>query len=186
MSFIDKEQSDESLMALVRSDKNHQAFSELVQRRHEMFYAAAYRIVGNSEDAEDVTQAAFLKIWDNPSLWKEGKKAKFTTWFYTIVTNMARDVLRKRKKVQDISNVPLSFDASQEGEMILTQQQQQLEMAIAALPEKQMLALNLCVYEELSNKEAAEIIGVGVKALESLLMRAKDNLRKQIKIKEAA
>ena len=57
------------------------------------------------------------------------------------------------------------------------QQEQMLEDAIQELPERQKLALNLCFYEGLSNKEAAEIMEVGVKALESLLMRAKAGLK---------
>ena len=58
--------------------------------------------------------------------------------------------------------------------------QADLERAIQALPERQKAALNLCFYEGLSNKEAADILGVGVKALESLLMRAKTTLRDEM------
>ena len=50
-----------------------------------MFYAASYRMVMNKEEAEDVVQEAFLKLWDRPTIWKRDKNAKFTTWFYKIV-----------------------------------------------------------------------------------------------------
>jgi RNA polymerase sigma-70 factor (ECF subfamily) len=65
--------------------------------------------------------------------------------------------------------------------MQASEEERALERAIAALPERQRTALNLCVYEGLSNKEAADILGVGVKALESLLMRAKAGLKEEFK-----
>lgn len=172
--------SDEGLMERVQKN-DHQAFSVLVRRRTDMFYAAAYRMVMNQQDAEDVVQDAFLKIWDRPQIWKAGKGAKFTTWFYRIVVNSSIDKLRQVKSdnVSDLEEV-VSNNNSQEYEMTLNEEQKALEEAITELPEKQMLALNLCFYEGLSNKEAAEIMKVSVKALESLLMRAKSGLRDKL------
>lgn len=165
---------DESLMERIQS-YDHQAFSTLVERRADMFYAAAYRIVMNKQEAEDIVQDAFLKIWEKPKIWKKGKAAKFTTWFYRIVTNMAVDNLRRKPNNTAIENVNevLKTDETSDKNILMQEEQQALEEAIGNLPEKQLLALNLCFYEGLSNKEAATIIGVSVKALESLLMRAK-------------
>ena len=169
--------SDESLMERVQQN-DHQAFSVLVRRRTDMFYAAAYRVVMNQQDAEDIVQDAFLKIWDRPHLWKEGKGAKFTSWFYRIVMNLSIDKVRQHKKVK-ISDVEelVSDKNSQEKDLVLDEEQKILEKAIKNLPEKQMIALNLCFYEGISNKEAAEIMKISVKALESLLMRAKAGLK---------
>lgn len=170
--------SDESLMEHVQTH-DHQAFSVLVERRSNMFYVAAYRMVMNREMAEDIVQEAFLKIWDKPTIWKAGKGAKFTTWFYRIVMNMSVDVIRKedRNISGDLTDDLVSSDISQEQQMADLQEQQALNQALKSLPEKQLMALNLCFYEELSNKEAAEIMGVSVKALESLLMRAKAGIK---------
>ena len=166
-----------------RIKKNdHRAFSVLVERRTDMFYAAAFRMVMNKSDAEDVVQEAFLKIWGKPNLWKSSKGAKFTTWFYRIVMNLSIDKMRKLSKE---NKVELDDDVSsnvfsQEKKLLIDEEQQALQTAMKALPDKQLMALNLCFYEELSNKEAASIMKVGVKALESLLMRAKANLKNEL------
>lgn len=170
--------NDESLMELIQ-ENDHRAFSILVERRAEMFYAAAYRMVINKQDAEDIVQEAFLKIWNKPLMWKKDKKAKFTTWFYKIVMNMCVDKLRKlaneNKAAVDLDIV--SGDLNQEMEMVCDEEQKLLNEAIKKLPENQLMAINLCFYEELTNKEAADVMGVNVKALESLLMRAKSKLK---------
>ena len=170
--------SEESLMEHVQKH-DHRAFSVLVERRSNMFYVAAYRMVMNREIAEDIVQEAFLKIWDKPAIWKTGKGAKFTTWFYRIVINMSVDVIRKESKnlSGDLTDDVASSDLTQEQKIVHAQEQQALDQALQSLPEKQLMALNLCFYEELSNKEAAEIMGVSVKALESLLMRAKAGIK---------
>ncbi len=176
-----QEISDESLMERVCSG-DHQAFAELVERHSGLFYSAAYRMCGQNEEAEDIVQDAFLKLWNKPQGYDAGKGAKFTTWFYRVVTNLAIDHMRRKKpqtnpEVLDYmaDKVPLADQALEDKD-----QQDVLEEAIAALPERQKAALNLCFYEGLSNKEAAEILEVGVKALESLLMRAKKTLKEDL------
>lgn len=169
---------DESLMLrLLKSD--HQAFSILVERHSDKFYGASYRVVLNQHDAEDVVQDAFLKIWNKPTLWKPNKSAKFTTWFYRIVTNLSIDKMRKNKGgvMSEIQDDLSSNDVSQERALVLDEQQIELNRALAELPEKQRIALNLCFYEGLSNKDAAIIMKVNIKALESLLMRAKAGMK---------
>ena len=170
--------SDESLLERLQN-QDHEAFSTLVSRHTRMFYAAAYRICPNQDDAEDVVQDAFLKLWNNPSLWDASKGAKFTTWFYRVVTNQALDLLRKKKKTQgiDVSERITSDDTMQDDALVMSEEQRLLEEAIQELPERQMMALNLCFYEGLSNKEAADILDVSVKALESLLIRAKSGVK---------
>ncbi|MGN7439200.1 MAG: sigma-70 family RNA polymerase sigma factor [Alcanivorax sp.] len=172
------ELSDEELMIRIQSS-DHEAFSLLVMRHTKMFYAAAYRMYPYQDEAEDIVQEAFLKLWRKPDMWKTGKGAKFTTWFYRVVTNLAIDYARKKKdsKGSDVLDRITDNTPDQQDTMEGDEQQKLLEDAIQELPERQKMALNLCFYEELSNKEAAEIMDIGVKALESLLMRAKSGLR---------
>jgi len=172
------QEKDESLMERVWKH-DHQAFSILVERHNQKFYASAYRMVLNKQEAEDIVQEGFLKIWNNPKLWKAGKGAKFTTWFYRIIMNLSLDQLRRGSKNSFVDDLDVFEDdqASQEENLADKQQQIQMNEAMEALPEKQRMALTLCFYDGLSNKEAAEIMGVKVKALESLLIRAKTGLK---------
>lgn len=172
-----KEFTDEELMGRIGSgDRN--AFSELVMRHTKRYYSLAYRMLSSREEAEDIVQESFLTVWTNPGSWHGDRQAKFTTWFYRVVTNACID--RKRK------NTPLQmedgFDPPDESrgteEMIeLKRNKENIDAYIGELPESQQTALTLCFYEGVSNREAAEIMGVSVKALESLLMRAKASLR---------
>jgi RNA polymerase sigma-70 factor (ECF subfamily) len=136
-------------------------------------------MVMNKHDAEDIVQDAFLKIWNRPHIWKNDNSTKFTTWFYRIVMNIAVDKFRKNSKENsvEIKDNILSDDRSQEQELLFNEEQKFLQGAMLALPEKQLMALNLCFYEGLSNKEAAEVMHINVKALESLLMRGKTKLK---------
>jgi RNA polymerase sigma-70 factor (ECF subfamily) len=157
------------------------AFATLVERHSERFYRVAYRFTGNRAEAEDITQEAFLKLWERPSLWRADRKASFTTWFYRVVINLCLDHKKKKRPVPLLDDrwVP---DERQTHEETLLQDEKQLrlEKEIAALPDRQRVALNLCFYEELSNQQAADIMGIRLKALQSLLMRAKTTLKSQL------
>lgn len=173
------EDSDESLMRLIAKG-NHQAFAILVRRHTDRFYAASFRMAGRQAEAEDMVQEAFLKIWQKPDLWKEGKGAKFTTWFYRVLINLNIDRMRKSKNMAPDNQI-LEFVAdnrpSPETSAAASEEEERIEAAIQSLPERQRTALNLCFYEGLSNAEAADVMGVKTKALESLVMRAKAGLR---------
>jgi len=170
--------TDESLMALVQQG-SHQAFSILVRRNTPRFFASAYNLCGNGTVAEDMVQEAFLKIWQKPGLWKNDRGAKFTTWFYRILVNMNIDRLRKsgRTTGDDVLEYTADSGASPEAQTMMNEEQAGLEEALASLPERQRTALTLCFYDGLSNAEAADVMGVKLKALESLIMRAKAGLK---------
>lgn len=175
------DKDDHELLALVQ-DGNSQAFAALVERHTERFYRLAFRYLQNKEAAEDVVQDAFLKLWENPALWQPERNSKFTTWFYRVVVNLCLD-LRKRKKPAALDDETLVIDERQPVDelMMRGQEQKALEKAIGALPERQRTALNLCFDEGLTNQEAAEVMGVKLKALQSLIMRAKTTLKQRMK-----
>jgi RNA polymerase sigma-70 factor, ECF subfamily len=173
--------SDEDLMDLVQQE-HHPAFSELVTRHTSRFYALAYRTLSDKVASEDIVQEAFLKLWRDPSRWQVGRGAKFTTWFYQITLNLCLDHNKKKKPL------PLSegFDVQDETSGLETrlgenQQQHLMDKAISELPETQRTALNLCFYERVSNQQAADIMGLSLKALQSLLIRAKTSLRDRVR-----
>lgn len=161
---------------------DHMAFALLVRRHTPRYYALAYRSVFRREEAEDIVQEAFLKLWRNPRLWRKEGGAKFTTWFYRLVLNLCHDH-NKRKRP---SPLPEAFDAADDGEnaeeaLANTRRGAAVERALQRLPERQRVALNLCFHEGMSNQEAANVMGIRLKALQSLLMRAKTELKEQLK-----
>jgi RNA polymerase sigma-70 factor (ECF subfamily) len=170
---------DESLICQIGKG-SHAAFTALVRRHTNRFYRIAYRLVSNKNDAEDIVQEAFLKIWDRPTLWNPSRGAKFTTWFYKVVINLCFDHKKKKKPLHLADGIELEDRRPGQEALLDTHQKQvMLEQFIRELPERQKLALTLCFYEELSHHEAAEIVGVKLKALQSLLMRAKTTLKEK-------
>jgi RNA polymerase sigma-70 factor (ECF subfamily) len=174
-------ETDESLLVHVQRG-DQRAFAVLVTRHVKKFHAAAYRMCADAQESEDIVQEAFLKLWSKPQMWDPSRGAKFSTWFYRIVTNLAIDKMRRKKAVPvgDVIDVFSDTRDSQETELYEKEKQGALEGAIQSLPERQKTALNLCFYEGLSNREAADIMGVSVKALESLLVRAKGALKDEL------
>ena len=161
--------SDEELMILIgRGDKA--AYEEITNRHLSGFYKLAYGVVINKQDAEEVIQNSFLKLWQTSPNWKTGK-AKFTTWFYRIVKNEAIDLVRKRKEnVEYDDNLTKEFE---EENFI----EEDIKIAIDRLPKKQKAAILLYYFQDLSQKQAAENMGISIKALESLLLRGKRKLK---------
>lgn len=181
MEQADCDINDEGLMLRV-CNGDHRAFSVLVERYSDMAYAAAYRMCSDRVEAEDIVQEAFMKLWQKPQSYDPAKGAKLSTWFYRVVSNLTIDKMRKKKpqKNPDVLERMQADITPADDALQMSQEQVAIEHAIQTLPERQRLALNLCFYEGLSNKEAADIIGVGVKALESLLMRAKAKLKSEL------
>jgi RNA polymerase sigma-70 factor (ECF subfamily) len=170
---------------------NHAAFAEMVTRHTDKFFALAVRTLQHQGDAEDVVQSAFIKFWRRPQMW-QADKAKFTTWFYRVIINACHD--HRRTHSREVLAEPEVFEMvmphSPSEEALASDKQYQgwrqscLESGIRNLPRSQRDALNLVVYSELPQKQAAEILGVSLKALESLLVRAKRSLIKHVQVLE--
>lgn len=174
------DKDDTELLALIR-DGSHSAFGALVQQHSERFYRLAYRYLQNREAAEDVVQDAFLKLWEDPGKWQPERNAKFTTWFYRVVANLCLDWQKKKRPLPLDETLPLVDERETADQaMIRAEEQNILEKEIAALPERQRTALTLCFAEGLSNQEAAEVMELNLKALQSLIMRAKSTLKERL------
>jgi len=177
-------QEDAWLLARVQKGE-HDAFETLVRRHSSRFYRVAYRFMRNRAGSEDIVQEAFVKLWERPGMWQAEKNVAFTTWFHRVVVNLCLDHHKKKRPLPLIDEVQIMDERqSQEEDLLENERQSLVARAIALLPERQRVALNLCFYEGLSNEEAARIMGVRLKALQSLLMRAKlalkDNLKEEV------
>lgn len=152
------------------------AQAALVNRNMPIIYRTAYRMLQDRAEAEDVTQETFLRAWKVLPDWQP--KAKFSTWACTVALNLCRDRLRKKKPVL-MDQLPERIDTAQRPEDALASRQAQAGITekIAGLPDRQREALTLCALEGLTNIEAAAAMDVSVRALESLLARARRTLR---------
>ena len=176
--------TDEELMqAICNGDQS--AYQTIVKQHLKSISHYAFRILGNQKDTEDVTQETFLKLWINAEKWQP-EKAKLSTWLHRITYNLCVDYLRKHSKTQTQDSVEeekesqTDWQDSQDDSDDRQVQEQQLIKAISSLPENQRSALMLCHYSGFSNKEAAVIMDISVKALESAIARAKRSLRRQL------
>ena len=141
-------------------------------------YAHAYYRLGNTSDAEDVTQEAFLKLWKVAPNWKQDK-AQVSTWLYRVVSNLCKDRYR-RTTLEGTASTEKPTDEATSPTYGLEEQYRQkaLYAAMSALPEGQRLAVQLRHIDELTNPQIAEIMGVSVEAIESLVARGKRKLTK--------
>lgn len=173
--------SDEMLVERV-SAKDSKAFSLLVERHHRKFYAVAYRVMLDVAEAEDVVQEAFCKLWHGKAEWHADRGAKFTTWFYRVVTNLALDMVAKRRRGSFtlVDEALPSPDISPEAQLMATRQSRNIHEVMEDLPERQRVAISLFYLDELSQKETADIMGITPKAVESLIGRAKQFLKERM------
>lgn len=162
---------------------NRPAYQTLVKRHLKSISHYAYRLLGNQKDTEDITQEVFLRLWTNAEKWK-AEKSKLTTWLHRITHNLCIDYLRKhgRMQTQDTfdDEADDSLSANKESPDEKHDEIKLLSEAISALPENQRSALSLCHYQGFSNKEAAAIMDISIKALESAIARAKRSLREKL------
>jgi RNA polymerase sigma-70 factor, ECF subfamily len=175
----DEKAGDDALLAQAGAG-DQRAFRILVARHLNRVLSLARRMTGNVAEAEDVAQEAFLRAWQKASAWQAGE-ARFSTWLYRVVVNLCLD--RRRRKTTtplEAAGDPLDPAPSAELRLVEDQRTRIVAVALAALPDRQRAALVLSYYEELSNAAAAEILGVSVSALESLLVRARKALRAEL------
>ena len=173
-------QLDEArLVALVRKG-DQRAYSDLVVRHLPAIEVYAKRIVSDDTLAQDIAQDVMVVLWQRSSDFNPNK-ARLTTWLHRIAHNRCIDVLRKRQR-------EVSWDPAESEhpltESDTTREQQPIDVALMRLPESQRTALVLTYYQNLSNREVAEIMNSSVRAVESLLVRARGNLKKQLETQQ--
>jgi RNA polymerase sigma-70 factor (ECF subfamily) len=164
------------------------AFKSLVANYQDLVYNTALGIVQNSEDAEDVTQEVFIQVYRSIDQFKGD--ARLSTWIYRITTTKALDHIRSRKRKKRFAFITSLFGPNDElvhepvdfqhpGVALDRKEQAALLFKmIDQLPENQKVAFTLHKTEELSYQEIADVMKLSVSAVESLLFRARQNLRK--------
>ncbi|MGE6698851.1 RNA polymerase sigma factor [Hyphomonas sp. NPDC076900] len=155
------------------------AIRALVNRYSPGVLSLAARMLGDTAEAEDVTQETFIRAWKALPTWEP--RAKFSTWLHRVALNLCYDRLRKRRELLP-DELPDRADTAlgPQDRLDQTQRVKAVEAAIARLPERQSAALTLCALQGHSQSEAAEIMDVSVEALESLLARARRTLRAEL------
>jgi RNA polymerase sigma-70 factor, ECF subfamily len=170
--------SDAALLQAA-AEKNQQAFAVIVQRYHAQVYRVAWRLNGGHVDTDDITQETFLKLWNNPGQLREAGALK--GWLMRVASNLVMDRYRQRpmlelEKAGDVADTTISAPHLHEQNYVA----KTIDAAIAALPDRQKLALALVHFEHMTNISAAATMEISVDALESLLARARRGLKDKL------
>ncbi|NTW49993.1 MAG: RNA polymerase sigma factor [Chlorobiales bacterium] len=169
--------------ALVRE----QAFTALVRRHQEKIYWVCRRMLNSHEDADDVAQNVFVKVYKSLDGFNED--AQFFTWAYRIATNESINYLRSKKVrntvgLDDILEEPAGTDAHPDHVMMKNEQSKVVQEAIQSLPEKQQQVFMMRYYDELNYEEIAGVLGTSVGGLKANYFHAfkkiEAYLRKQL------
>lgn len=154
------------------------AYRELMGRHLRGVTAFANRLLGNRADAEDVCQETFARLWGKADSFRP--QAKVSTWLYRIAHNLCIDRLRRRRwsSSAEVEALPAAGRPSQH----LGQKQlaESVQAALLELPARQRSAVTLSHYQGMSHVEIGSVLGVSVRAVESLLARGRRHLRKSL------
>ncbi len=165
-----------------------EAFEELVNRFKNRVFALVYRIVGQQQEAEDVTQEVFLAVYEK--LYQYDNSKKFAPWIFRIATNASISALRRKKKVvllnfeenytraYDLNPSPISTDPH----LMFERQEleQEINKAIKQLPDNYRVVITLRYHLDLDNQEIADVLGISRENVEVRIHRARRALRKII------
>ncbi len=164
------------------------AFRTIVELHHKPLISFIARFTGDRDSAEDIAQEVFLCVFKAAKDYKP--QAKFRTWLFTIATNLCLNEIRNNKsrpKIADLSDLheqeypiiaPEAFSPQKTAEN--TELSTAVRKAIQSLPENQRIAILLRRYNEFSYSEISKIMGISTSAVESLIQRARQNLKKQL------
>src|SRR5438132_7600014 len=177
-------------MLRVRDADDPTAFGELVERYQHRLIGIMHHLVGNAEEAEDLAQEVFLRVYRARTKYRA--RCKFSTWLFTIANNLALNTLRSRQRKPVVplntrDSGPLGPRPAEQlvldsGPQPVQRMQQQelaaiIRQALDGLNERQRMAVLLNKFEDMNYAAIAEIMGSSSKAVKSLLCRARTNLR---------
>ena len=167
---------------------NKDSFKLLILEYQHKTVNLCYKFVNDSDDANDIAQEVFIELYKNIKSFRGD--AKLSTWIYRIAVNKSLNFIRDNKKFKDVEkfNGELyklpgtigEYSDNPETIYINKRRKQLFDRIITYLPENQRTAFILSKIEGLSQNEISETMGISVKAVESLISRAKENLRKRL------
>lgn len=180
----------EIIRDILKGDK--EKFRLLVEKYKQLVFRTCMGFVHDKDDADDLTQEVFIQAYQSLSKFK--KESAFSTWLYRIAVNASLNKIRKesgRSFLQRIESMfsgeikndpPFSSSDLDNPENIFIRQEHShwIQKALDSLPENQRTAIILSRYDDLPQKEVAEIMNITEGAVEALLQRAKKNLREKL------
>lgn len=176
------------LMLLVKQG-DVRAFEQLVELHQRAVIGTVARMLNNVEDAHDVAQQVFVRVWRSAPRYEPS--AKFTTWLFTIMRNLVFNEMRRRTRKREVSMEEQQEEhhrehaASSRSNPDASAEQSELEAAIdraiQTLPEKQRLAVTLRRDADMPYEDICEILSMSLSAVKSLLFRARNDLKEKLK-----
>lgn len=187
-----KDMSTDSELIRKTAEGDHAAFKTLVDNYQALVVNACFGLLGNRQDAEDVAQEVFLKVYKSAGDFRQ--EAKLSTWLYRIAVNRSLNFIRDNKwarrfknlgilpgdEAEQVSNFPAPDSNRPDVVLETKEQDQRLQKAIDSLSGKQKAAFVLHRYEGLPYQEIAGILNCSLSSVESLIHRAKANLQKKL------
>lgn len=172
----DAPSDDDLLRAIARGDRR--SFQRLMERHVRAMLALSTRVLRNADDADEIVQEAFLKVWTLAPKWRSDREAKFSTWLYRVVLNASLDRLRRFRFVAEEEAGELA-DPSPGGldRVMASQRERLVSIAMAEMPARQRQALSVYYFSDLTAPEAARVLDLSLGAMEALLVRGKRSLR---------
>jgi RNA polymerase sigma-70 factor (ECF subfamily) len=160
------------------------AFEQLVRRKTSKVYALCYRVIGNAEDAKDISQLVFIKLWEN--LEKYDPQYAFDTWLYRMVTNVAIDFLRNRQSREAAVNSNLRLvKTTADPEQGVVVQRKEIDNVFkevsAVLSPKQKTIFVMREMDDLQSSEIAKILGCRESTVRNHLFNARKLMQEQLK-----
>ena len=177
------EPDDRQLVEQIRHGDDG-AFETLVRRKTSKVYGLCYRVIGNAEDAKDISQLVFLKLWEN--LEKYDPQFAFDTWLYRMVTNVAIDFMRNKQSRDNAVNSNLRLvKTSIEPEQTVTVQRKEVESVFNAvsnvLSPKQKTIFVMSEMEDLRSSEIAKVLGCRESTVRNHLFNARKLMQAQLR-----
>lgn len=176
------EPDDRQLVETIRRGDTD-AFETLVRRKTSKVYALCYRIIGNAEDAKDISQLVFIKLWEN--LEKYDAQYAFDTWLYRMVTNVAIDFMRNKQSRDNAvnSNLRLVRTAADAEQNVIVQRKEVehvFDEVSAVLSPKQKTIFVMNQMEDLPSSEIARVLGCRESTVRNHLFNARKLMQVQL------
>lgn len=170
---------DDALVARMAA-RDQMALREAYRLFGSKAHGIAWRMLGDASEAQDVTQEAMLKLWQQASDWKAGGKG-IGPWLARVTANLCIDRMRRIRPVTGVE-LPEREDETPGADVRLDEERLAAltHAALLSLPDRQRAAIVLTYYEEQPNSAAAEALDLNIKAFESLLLRARKALREAL------